>query len=204
MYILLYGMSGSGKTTISKELQSFLHTHNITSTIIPMDYFYNVGEQKSYDVPDAFDWKKLRTCLHILEKNEPYTLYPYDYTTHTYEKHLNHTIYNSDVIIIEGIYSNYAKFLFLQEPVVVRIQTDADICLARRILRDETERNIPYDDTIHMWLTNVRPNWNQYNKQNSKLLNTIEDTYAISGKSEHKYHRLTIYQSIITNYILIK
>lgn len=197
MFILLYGMSGSGKTTIAEELQHFLNLQNITSTIIPMDYFYKVGKWESFDVPDAFDWNRLKNCLITLRKNEPYTLYPYNYNTHSYEKHLNQTIFNADVIIIEGIYTNHAKFLFLEEPVVIRIETAPDVCLARRILRDVKERNITYEDTIHMWLTNVRPNWKIWNT----TPNSLEDTYSISGESKYRQYRLNVYQTIINDYI---
>ena len=60
MFILLFGMSGSGKTTISIELQNFFYQHKLKTTVLPLDYFYKVGPQESFDVPDAFDWKKLK------------------------------------------------------------------------------------------------------------------------------------------------
>lgn len=113
MFILLYGMSGSGKSTISREIYEYLMAKHITCTVIPMDYFYKEGPQTSFDVPDAFDFQKLRHCIITLQHNRPYTIYEYDYETYTYNKQKAYTLYNSKVILIEGLYANYCRFLLL-------------------------------------------------------------------------------------------
>jgi uridine kinase len=106
-------MSGSGKSTISREIYDYLMEKRITCTVIPMDYFYKEGPQPSFDVPDAFDFKKLRDCIATLQNNRPYTIYQYDYEMNTYMKHKAYTLYNSKVILIEGLYANYCRFLLL-------------------------------------------------------------------------------------------
>lgn len=194
MFILLFGMSGSGKTTISIELQNFFYQHKLKTTVLPLDYFYKVGPQESFDVPDAFDWKKLKQCLICLSKKQPYTLYPYVYEKNVYDKTVPITVYTSDIIIIEGIYANYARFLLLNDPIVIHVDTPPDICLARRCLRDKEERNIKPEENLKRWLYDVRPRWDQWQR---RPIEAIQTTHFISGENGKSYERDVIYKAIL-------
>ena len=61
--IVLYGRSGSGKTTIAKELSSFLSRKHITNSIVSLDHFYKESYDGSFDTPDAFHWERLDFIL---------------------------------------------------------------------------------------------------------------------------------------------
>lgn len=196
--ILVYGMSGSGKTTISYELKEYFKQQNLNTTILPLDYFYKVGPQKSFDVPDAFDWKKLQVCINHLNHNQPYTLYPYIYETNVYDKSKPTTIFKTSTIIIEGIYANYAEFLSNYDPIVLHINTPPDISLARRCLRDAKERNITPEINIKRWLDDVKPNWNTW--QNTHNENILETSHTVSGEHDAKLERNTLYQILFYRY----
>jgi len=58
-FFLVYGMSGSGKTTISTEMARFFLNKQQTSSVIPLDFFYKEKYPYSFDEPQAFDWRRL-------------------------------------------------------------------------------------------------------------------------------------------------
>lgn len=194
IFILLFGMSGSGKTTISIELQNFFFSHKIKTTILPLDYFYKVGAQESFDVPGAFDWTKLVECVSHLQNLRPFTLYPYIYETNVYNKSQPHTVYPSDVVIIEGLYANYCRFLLLEDPIVLHVDTPADICLARRCLRDKEERNIKPETNLKRWIYDVKPCWNRWQ---THPVDAIDTTHSISGEHNAHLERESTYHTIL-------
>ena len=197
MYVVIYGMSGSGKTTISQELQNYLEENSITSTILPLDLFYKEGNIESYDTPKAFDWKKLWNCLYALYKNRPYTLHHYNYSLSQYQLNSPIIVQNADVIIIEGIYAHYAKFLLLDEPFVIHINTKPDLCLIRRLIRDESCRGIPMKETIKMWKEKVRPDWDKWNTTSQLQEHALSPKSTIGGTDEEKNKRQEIYEIIL-------
>lgn len=158
--ILLYGRSGSGKTTISRELQTFLKERYISCSVMSLDSFYKESYEGSFDTPDAFHWERLSFSLKQLQKQSTIYLQSYDYATKQYLPHTSEAVYPSDVLIIEGILANYCTDVF--DPFVIHVDTPADICLARRVLRDETEREIPIKDNIESWLGDVRVQWKRW------------------------------------------
>lgn len=131
--VIIHGLSGSGKSFVSKELQKFLEADNIASTIIPLDFFYKIGFLDSFDVPKAFDWDRIKLCIQTLKQNKTFTIHPYDYTKYSYIKNVRIPLKPAPIVILEGIYANYAKFLLLNNPIVIRVTTDSDLCLIRRL-----------------------------------------------------------------------
>jgi uridine kinase len=161
MYILLYGMSGSGKSTIARELANTLKEFNISSTIISLDMFYKESYEGSFDTPDAFDWSRLEFTIHRLSHFHRVYLPKYCYETKQYIQSSNCIeLKPAKVIIIEGIYSNYCDFI--HNPYIIYINTPPDVCLGRRILRDKDERGISPEDNIRRWFDDVRIQWNRW------------------------------------------
>jgi len=67
MVIWITGLPGSGKTTITKELQKKLHSHSINPVILDGDKLREVLENKSYDITSrkklALTYAKLANLL---------------------------------------------------------------------------------------------------------------------------------------------
>lgn len=162
-YVLIYGMSGSGKSTIARELAEICGQHEISSTILSMDMFYKESHKGSFDCPDAFDWKRLQFTIYRLQHFHRVFLPQYSYKTQQY----NHTnssecieVKPANIIIIEGIYANYCDFL--PQSHILYVNTPPDVCLGRRVLRDVEERGISPEDNIRRWMDDVRVQWNRW------------------------------------------
>lgn len=97
-----------------------------------------------------------------------------------YDTDRSFTFFPTDIVIIEGLYANYCKFLLLDEPEVIKIDTPPDICICRRVLRDRKDRGINPVDNVKIWLNDVRPNWDKWSGHPN---HTLEPTYIISGTS---------------------
>lgn len=156
------GGSGSGKTTVTRSIcQRFTEQ---TILVIEQDYYYKDQahlpfEERlntNYDHPLAFDNDLLIEHIHELINQKPIYKPVYDYKIHTRSQE---TIYvePKEVIILEGI-------LILEDPrlvdlmdIKVYVDTDADIRIIRRLLRDIKERGRTLDSVIDQYVNNVRP-----------------------------------------------
>jgi uridine kinase len=69
-FIVLYGRSGSGKTTIAKEISSVLSSKRISNSILSLDSFYKESYEGSFDEPDAFHWERLEFVIQQLLKHK--------------------------------------------------------------------------------------------------------------------------------------
>ena len=69
-FIIVYGISGSGKTTVSRQIKNILLENSVHCEILPLDNFYKEGERDSFDVPDAFDWDRVHACIEKLKRKE--------------------------------------------------------------------------------------------------------------------------------------
>ena len=196
LFFLIYGMSGSGKTTISTEMSRFFLNKRITTSIIPLDFFYKEKYPYSFDEPQAFDWRRLMAVIYKLKLNKEVILHPYNYETKLYDTTRKHIIYPSNILIIEGIYANYCRFLLLENPAVIQIETPPDICLARRVLRDKRDRGIEPIDNIKRWLDDVKPNWDKWSNNMDR---TLESNYSISGINE--IERYALYETLFNDFI---
>lgn len=192
MFILLYGMSGSGKSTIARELADALRKHAISSTIVPLDMFYKESYEGSFDSPDAFDWERLRFTIHRLTHLHHVFLPRYCYETKQYTMSSDCIeLRPASVILIEGIYANYCDFI--PNPRIIHIQTPPDVCLGRRVLRDATERGISPEDNIRRWMEDVRVQWNRWQSPHP-----AHD--SICGMEDAALERQSFYVSLIEFY----
>lgn len=112
--------------------------------------------QKNYDHPDAFDNELLIDHLKNLIDLNVIEKPIYDFEAHN-RKEETIKVKPRDIIIVEGI-------LVLQDPRVrelldikIYVDTDADVRIIRRLLRDINERGRTVDSVINQYLTVVRP-----------------------------------------------
>ena len=160
--IAIAGGSGSGKTTLANRLkeqfspsETLLISHD--SYYKPhSDLTYEQRTKLNYDHPDAFDTDLLIQQLTDLKHGVAVERPVYDFAIHDRTEETVHCE-PAPVIIVEG-------FLLFVEPRLtdlfdfrIFVDTDADVRILRRILRDVNERGRTLDSVITQYLTTVKP-----------------------------------------------
>ncbi|MED0736528.1 uridine kinase [Aneurinibacillus thermoaerophilus] len=156
------GGTGSGKTTVAREI--YRRFENMSVVMIEQDSYYKdqshlTFEERTktnYDHPMAFDTDLLIEHLKCLRRREPIEKPVYDYKRHTRAKE-KVWIEPKDVIILEGILILEDERLRNLLDIKVFVDTDADVRIIRRILRDIEERGRTLESVVEQYLTVVRP-----------------------------------------------
>jgi uridine kinase len=161
------GGSGSGKTSVTSQIMKNLEGFSVA--LIEQDYYYkdqshlsfNERLKTNYDHPFAFDNDLLYQNLVDLRDGKMVKVPTYDYTIHTRsEKTI--TFEPKDVIIVEGIFALENEKLRDLMDVKIYVDTDADLRILRRLVRDIEERDRTMESVIDQYLTVVRPMHNQF------------------------------------------
>lgn len=172
------GGTGSGKSTIAKEICSRFDEKCIA--IIQQDSYYkqqnNISPEErvktNYDHPDAFDTELLVEHLKKLVNGEDIEKPIYDFETHNRKKETI-LVESREIIIVEGI-------LVLQEPTIrdlldikIFVDTDADVRIIRRLVRDINERGRSIESVINQYLNVVRPMHMQFTEPSKRYADII-------------------------------
>lgn len=156
------GGTGSGKSTIARAI--FQSVPQKKASIIEQDCYYKnqshlPPEERvkvNYDHPLAFDTDLMITHLKQLLSGQAIEKPQYDFTIHN-RKEETITVEPRDIVIVEGI-------LVLDSPKVrelmdikIFVDTDADVRIIRRIMRDMNERGRTLESVIAQYLDVVKP-----------------------------------------------
>ncbi|MCC5911479.1 MAG: uridine kinase [Clostridiaceae bacterium] len=172
------GGTGSGKSTVANAIFKSQPEKNIA--IIQQDSYYKdqshlTLEERintNYDHPLAFDTELLIKHLDMLLQNKAINKPIYDFERHT-RKEETEIVQPRDIIILEGIMilddPNTRKMLDIK----IFVDTDADVRIIRRIVRDIKERGRTLDSVISQYLTTVRPAHLQFVEPNKKYADII-------------------------------
>ncbi len=162
LIIGICGGTGSGKTTLAKKIYNALGAEN--SLLLSMDCYYKDDDsltieqkaRRNYDHPDAFDMELLVSHLKKLKNGESISYPTYDFTTHSRTSEWIKAD-SKKVIIIEGImlFANPEITNMLDYKLFV--DTDADVRILRRIMRDVKQRGRSLDSVVQQYLTTVKP-----------------------------------------------
>ena len=155
------GGTGSGKTTITREIVNRLG-ENVT--VITHDSFYKerhdlTYEERTklnYDHPNAFDNDMMAEAIAKLKNGEPVEIPIYDYTIHDRTDNTM-TLHPTPVILVEGILIYYSEELRNLMDIKIFVDTDADVRILRRIVRDIKERGRSLDSVVSQYLNTVKP-----------------------------------------------
>ena len=161
------GGSGSGKTSVTKAI--FDHFTEKSILMLEQDYYYKDQadvpfEQRlktNYDHPLAFDNDLLIKHIESLLSYDPVSKPVYDYTLHTRSSEVVE-VEPKEVIIVEGILVLEDERLRNLMDIKLFVDTDADIRIIRRMLRDIKDRGRTIDSVIEQYVTVVRPMHNQF------------------------------------------
>ena len=177
MTIGIAGGTGSGKTTITRRLQQRFADN--VSVIYHDNYYkahndmtYEERTHLNYDCPDAFDTELMVRHLAELRAGRSVRCPVYDYTVHN-RSDKTVLVSPSPVIIVEGI-------LILQDPrlcelldIKIFVDTDADVRILRRIVRDVRDRGRSLSSVVDQYLTTVKPMHEMYvepSKRNADII----------------------------------
>ncbi|AQQ55037.1 uridine kinase [Planococcus lenghuensis] len=161
------GGSGSGKTSVTNAIYEVYKEHSVV--VIEQDYYYKdqshlAFEERlktNYDHPLAFDTNLLIEHVNELLKRRPIEKPVYNYAIHTRSDE-KIPIEPKDVIILEGILVLEDEQLRNLMDIKLFVDTDADLRIIRRLMRDINERGRTIDSVIEQYMSVVRPMHNQF------------------------------------------
>ena len=166
MVIGIAGGTGSGKTTLTRRIQQVFGED--VSVVYHDNYYkahpnmtYKERSALNYDHPDAFDTDLLVEDLKALCAGQTIQCPVYDYTIHNRSQETV-TVRPTKVVIVEGILIFHDPALRELMDIKIFVDTDADVRILRRILRDVKERGRSLDSVIDQYLTTVKPMHQQF------------------------------------------
>ncbi len=172
------GGSGSGKTTLANKLVECFGSDEVS--ILRHDNYYKRHDdityeertRLNYDHPDAFDTELLSEHIRMLKSGQPVQMPVYDYTVHNRSDEVVEVL-PSPVIVLEGILIFAEKTLCDLMDIKVFVDTDADVRILRRILRDVKQRGRSLDSVVNQYLSTVKPMHEQFVEPSKRQADVI-------------------------------
>jgi len=167
LIIGIAGGTGSGKTTVVKQILNELPQEEVT--VISQDSYYSKNDHLSFqercninfDHPNAIDFDLL--ISHIVELNKGNIIEQpiYSFATHNrvQDTLLTHP---KKVVIVEGILILTNKHLRDLLDIKVFVHADSDERLIRRLKRDITERGRDINEVLNRYQTTLKPMHQQF------------------------------------------
>ena len=172
------GGTGSGKTTLTEKLRYHFGANEVS--VLNHDSYYKRHDglpyeercKLNYDHPQAFDTQMLVDHIKALKENVPIEHPVYSFVEHN---RMTETVSvkPSKVIIVDGILIFENKELRDLMDIKVYVDTDADIRLARRILRDVCERGRTMQSVITQYTSTVKPMHEEFVEPSKKYADVI-------------------------------
>lgn len=161
------GGSGSGKTSVARAIFEHFTGHSIL--MLEQDFYYKDQSHMpfeerlltNYDHPLAFDNDLLIEHVKALLQYESIEKPVYDYVLHNRSEHVV-KVDPKEVIIIEGMLVLEDERLRDLMDIKLYVDTDADIRILRRMIRDIEERGRTIESVVDQYLRTVRPMHNQF------------------------------------------
>ena len=171
------GGTGSGKTTL---MDNIIRQFGNVVTVLSHDNYYRrrdelTYEQRcliNYDEPAALETDLMTVHLDELRHGRPIDCPVYDVTQHNRSDKTVRIVPKS-VIIVEGILIFEDKSLRDLMDIKIFVDTDADVRLCRRILRDVTERGRTLESVLTQYQTTVKPMHEKYVEPSKKFADIV-------------------------------
>ena len=171
------GASGSGKTTIANRIHEAIKTDAV---LITHDAYYKdhpdltLKERAAinFDHPDALETALLIQHLKDLKAGKTIELPQYDFTVHQRKKSTT-TVKPVSMVLVEGILIFTDPALRALFDIKVFVDTDPDICLARRIRRDVETRGRTLDSVLNQYISTVKPMYHEFVEPSKRYADII-------------------------------
>ena len=172
LVIGIAGGTGSGKTTL---MDNLVQRFGDQVTVLSHDNYYRrrddmtmeQRQQVNYDEPDALETDLMVRHLDQLRRGEAIECPVYDFTQHN-RSDKTITIVPKRVIIVEGILIFENEALRDLMDIRIFVDTDADVRLGRRILRDVEERGRTLQSVLEQYQNTVKPMHEKYVEPSKK------------------------------------
>ncbi len=173
----LCGGTGSGKTTLANRIYK---AFGDDALLLGMDCYYKNNpdmpyEERvkiNYDHPNAFDTDLFVTHLEMLRRGEKIFHPTYDFTKYLRADKWIETE-SKRVIITEGLLLFENKRIVDNLDIKIFVDTDADVRILRRILRDVKERGRSLDSVVKQYLTTVKPMHEMFIEPSKRVADVI-------------------------------
>ena len=170
------GGTGSGKTTLTRHLKEHFGPE---VTVIGHDNYYKRQDGKTleerakvnYDHPAAFDTELLIEHLKELKEGRPIRCPVLLCGAQPHGGDPGNP--PTKVIIVEGILIFQNPTLRDMFDIKIFVETDADVRILRRALRDVEERGRTLQSVVTQYLTTVKPMHEQYVEPSRKFADII-------------------------------
>ena len=171
------GGTGSGKSTL---IQNIKRQFSNEITILSHDFYYKAHDnmtyeqrcELNYDHPDAFDTDLMIEHVKQLKQWKEIKRPVYDFTIHNRVDETV-TVQPSKVVVVEGILIFENQQLLDLCDMKVFVDTDADVRIIRRILRDVKERGRTLESVVNQYLTTVKLMHEQFVEPSKKKADII-------------------------------
>ncbi len=171
------GGTGSGKSTMINNIKKQFSDE---ITILSHDFYYKAHDdmtyeercQLNYDHPDAFDTDLMIRHVKDLKAWKTIQRPVYDFTIHNRVAETV-TVRSAKVVVVEGILIFENKELLDLFDIKVFVDTDADVRIIRRILRDVQERGRTLESVVTQYLTTVKLMHEQFVEPSKKNADII-------------------------------
>jgi uridine kinase len=178
LVIGIAGGTGSGKTSVARSIIKQLGEDNVT--LISQDNYYLdhvelPSEQRAkinYDHPNAFDHSLLLYHLHELRHGRAVDSPKYDFTLHARAKDTTRIVVKP-IVLIEGIHVLTEERLRQALDIKVFVDTDPDVRILRRIVRDIQDRGRSLESVYEQYITTVKPMHDAFIEPSKKYADII-------------------------------
>ncbi|XP_018323388.1 probable uridine-cytidine kinase isoform X2 [Agrilus planipennis] len=182
------GGTASGKSTVCKKIMEKLGQVEMEHAqrrvvCISQDSFYRELSpaeitkaekgQFNFDHPSAFNEKLMEDTLKDILAGRKCEIPTYDYKNHTLKRDDLVTIYPADVVLFEGILVFYFPAIRSLFHMKLFVDTDSDTRLARRVMRDITERGRDLDQVLNQYINFVKPAFEEFCSPTKKFADVI-------------------------------
>ena len=171
------GGTGSGKTTITRRI---VREFGGDVAVLHHDSYYRAHDdlpyaeraKLNYDHPNAFETDLMLSHVRALKRGESIQCPVYDFTAHNRSRETV-TVKPARVLVIEGILIFAERELCKEMDIKLFVDTDADVRILRRIVRDVRDRGRSLDSVVKQYLNTVKPMHEEFvepSKRNADLI----------------------------------
>ncbi len=177
LFIGIAGGTGSGKTTLTEHIKKrfggavgvvYHDNYYKDQSSVPLE----IRRQQNYDHPNAFDTGLMVRHLQALRAGETVRCPVYSFTEHTRTSETVE-VAPASVIIVEGLLILQDSVLRDMLDIKIFVDTDADVRILRRILRDVKERGRSIESVVEQYLKTVKPMHEQFIEPSKRFADIV-------------------------------
>jgi uridine kinase len=160
LVIGIAGCSGSGQTTLAREL-----ANQLGGTLFPLDLYYRdlshlspeERTRQNFDHPESLEHELFVEHIRELRAGRPIQRPVYDFASHSRMADAFETVEPSAVLVVEGILALHYGLLPSLYDFSVYVDAPNEVCLNRRIYRDMLERGRTEESVRQQFADTCKP-----------------------------------------------